>query len=438
MAKIRDVKGLGYFSKTNNGYVYKIPIGTYETGNTQYKSFSAKTKKAARERAIKFQEENAELFMKTESPLLETYIMWWAKTYKRDAREVRPQTYTRMCNTIHHQIIPRIGKYRLMELTKTIIQTELVNPLLNEVSPRTGKRLSASSVSKALIHLRDCLNQAVEDEMIQKNPCASIRLPKQIAEERKKEIRFFNDEEINAFCTAASEKTVNGYPVCKFGRALILDLYTGLRIGELINLKKTDIDLEKSLIHVSSASIQYYDQDEDSETYKRSIIVDSYKTKTKNGIRKVPLCPEAKQIIIQLINECDDDNNFLINNSSVPVEYHNIRRTYRNICQKAGIEDACGVHTLRHTCASLMLRRGVDVKVIAQILGHGSAQFTYDTYIHITEEQIEDAAKKLDFFSHKAEEEQNAEEQKKREQIELLLKKMSNEDLQKILDSMEK
>lgn len=65
-------------------------------------------------------------------------------------------------------------------------------------------------------------------------------------------------------------------------------------------------------------------------------------------------------------------------------------------CKRAGIENCCGIHTLRHTFASLLYLKGVDIKVISVILGHADTGFTYNTYIHLTGKQTELAVEKLD------------------------------------------
>jgi len=69
---------------------------------------------------------------------------------------------------------------------------------------------------------------------------------------------------------------------------------------------------------------------------------------------------------------------------------------YRRICQRAGIENPLGIHTLRHTFASMLIRKEVDIKAVSEILGHTSVSFTYNTYVHLIEEQKSAAVAKLD------------------------------------------
>ena len=70
--------------------------------------------------------------------------------------------------------------------------------------------------------------------------------------------------------------------------------------------------------------------------------------------------------------------------------------TYTFICKRAKIDNHQGVHTLRHTCASLLIRKGVDIKIISEMLGHKDVAFTYNTYVHLIEEEKAKTINQLD------------------------------------------
>jgi len=76
-------------------------------------------------------------------------------------------------------------------------------------------------------------------------------------------------------------------------------------------------------------------------------------------------------------------------------EPRNIDRMFRNILAKCGIKP-CGVHALRHTFASMLFKRGVDVKTVSELLGHANVSVTYDRYIHLIKEQKQEAVALLD------------------------------------------
>lgn len=394
--KNRRLKGEGYFTKQKNAYIYKLPVGKYENNRTKYLSFSGASKQVAIERAMNYKIAQATTAMnRSVAPKLKDYITSWLRISKKDANAVRPQTYTRMCSVVDNQIIPTIGDYRITELTKTIIQSEMLNPLLNEVNQRTGVTLSVSTVRKALVHLKDCLNQAVDDGILARNPCRGIKIGKNITQKKSHEVRFFDDEEIERFVGAARATTLKGTRIYKYGELFVLDIYTGLRIGEMLALRKKDVDLSKRKITVRAGMVNYFDLDKDSATYRKSVVFCVDQTKTNNGCRDVFLNAEAFKIVQKMMNRCEEDNDFLVTGCSKTLLYSNVLRTYKKICMRAGLENPNGIHTLRHTCASLMFRRGIDVKVVSDLLGHASVAFTYDTYIHLVQAQTEESLSQI-------------------------------------------
>lgn len=391
----RGMRGEGYFLKKDNINLYRIPIGLYENGRTKYMSFSGKTKREAYTRAMDYKAIHIDKRPLGDNPILSDYLKQWLRVYKKDAKAVKSQTYTRMCGVVNRQIIPKIGDYRVCDLTKNIIQSELINPLLNEINTYTNRPLSISSVSKALIHLKDCLNQAVNDEIILRNPCAGIKLNVNAPGNQTKEIRFLTDEEIESFTEAARATTVNGFPVYKYSEILIFDIFTGLRAGEFLVLQKKDVDLNKRRVRVHGGLINYYDLDEESPTYRTSVNFHAEGTKTSSGARYVPLCDEALAIATSLCSRCKSDDDYIVTGTASTILYSNVLRTFKQICARAGISTPNGVHTLRHTCASLLIRNKTDIKIVSEMLGHSSVNFTYDIYVHLIKEQTDEAVRKI-------------------------------------------
>lgn len=108
--------------------------------------------------------------------------------------------------------------------------------------------------------------------------------------------------------------------------------------------------------------------------------------------RFVPLNNSAVDILQRqrgLVGGGDQD--YIVNGSSKIVDKTVVASSYGKICDAAGITNRSGIHSLRHTFASLALKRGVDIKVISDILGHASVNFTYNTYVHIIDEQKRNA-----------------------------------------------
>lgn len=90
-----------------------------------------------------------------------------------------------------------------------------------------------------------------------------------------------------------------------------------------------------------------------------------------------------------------DDSPILAQEDGTPNTIDNYSRTFEAIVKRAGIEP-CGIHTLRHTFATQMIAKHVDIKVVSSLLGHASVEITYNTYVHVIDEQKAQAVELLE------------------------------------------
>ena len=65
-----------------------------------------------------------------------------------------------------------------------------------------------------------------------------------------------------------------------------------------------------------------------------------------------------------------------------------LERSFHIVLRNAGVRDDCGIHALRHTFASMLFSKGIDVKIVSQLLGHSTVKITYDTYVHLFKKDI--------------------------------------------------
>lgn len=232
---------------------------------------------------------------------------------------------------------------------------------------------------------------AVENDEISKNPALYVTLPEK-SSKPKKEVRWFNENEIKLIKAEALRCYKNERPVHRLGYIFPFLINTGMRIGEALALQWNDVDFEKETISVKHtvSQIKNRDKSEDKRSYK--LIVQS--VKTKNGNRIIPLNNEAMTAIKEMkkIN-FNSDFVFASDNGSVSSAF-TIDKTFRTILKKCGLVPT-GVHSLRHTCASILFRRGCDPKYISHLLGHSEVFITYETYIHFIQEQNIDELKDI-------------------------------------------
>ena len=157
MAKRRRGNGEGAFFRTGDKiWHYRLLIGTYPNGKNRYKEFQGQQKKdvAARVEAYK-QKYGNRLPDDNANSAFADYILNWAKTVK--SNEVKETSYNRLMSTIQVHICPTIGMIRLKELTSTQIQNCLINSMRDKICPQTGKKYSLSSIKKAFVYTKACL-----------------------------------------------------------------------------------------------------------------------------------------------------------------------------------------------------------------------------------------------------------------------------------------
>ena len=82
------------------------------------------------------------------------------------------------------------------------------------------------------------------------------------------------------------------------------------------------------------------------------------------------------------MGSCNNSNHLISTRNRVVISPDSLSKTFKKILLGAGIEP-CGTHTLRHTFASILFERGIDVKVVSELLGHSDVSTTYNTYIHL-------------------------------------------------------
>jgi integrase len=112
--------------------------------------------------------------------------------------------------------------------------------------------------------------------------------------------------------------------------------------------------------------------------------------KTRYGIRQVPLSPGVTQQLWTRLARSDDDALVFATATGGPLDRSKLYAIVRAAGKRAGIEWPVGLHTFRHSCASIMFRRGVPKEAIRRLLGHHSWDFTAGTYLHLDDDDLPD------------------------------------------------
>lgn len=160
--------------------------------------------------------------------------------------------------------------------------------------------------------------------------------------------------------------------------------------------KKKSIDFSKKKIYIKGNCIRVRTQDPNS-TYKTAII-EQDRPKTDNAFRSVSLNKLAIKAINELWVTSEGSPYLIVSKNGNFADRGTLDRQFRRILRNAGFDESkiYGVHSLRHSFATGLINKGVNVKVIAGFLGHGDVATTLQTYTHVFDDGFADAVARLD------------------------------------------
>ncbi len=300
---------------------------------------------------------------------LSEWLDIWYKDYLSDIKHSTTANYR---SVIDNHIIPGLGDYPLSKLKPPVIQ-RFYNQLREE------KKLSPKYIKNIHGVLHSALDKAVEVEYAAKNYSSVCSIPRVV----QPEIKPLNKEEQQRLFTALKGE--------EFEDLILVDLFTGLRCGELIGLTWDCIDFDKGIIHVKKQLCVPRIKGGGGKCYWSTL---------KNGkTRIVQPAPFVMNVLkhhraIQAQQKLAagslwDEGDFPGLVFTHPNGYHYIQPTiwkeFQKILKKAGL-DHYRVHDLRHTFAVNSIKAGDDIKTIQENMGHFSAAFTLDRYGHVVDE----------------------------------------------------
>ena len=153
------------------------------------------------------------------------------------------------------------------------------------------------------------------------------------------------------------------------------------------------MDFEAATLNVCKNVVTTYNFTNNDDKRRKKINLVQNSTKSQN--RVVPLNKTALALLQEMYSNANDKTGYIAGGKN-PGNVSSLIKSYERICKLAGIPNCKGVHTLRHTFASRLFSKGADIKVISEVLGHTDTGFTYNTYIHLAENQTKNALKLLD------------------------------------------
>ncbi len=295
----------------------------------------------------------------------------WLENYVKPGAKARTaECYSHIITKL---IDDEIGEIELENLTALHIQ-EFVTRLLNRGNMRTRLGLAPSTVNTVITVIQSSLKPAVALGYIKKDAVTGVRRPKI----KGKEVSCFTLREQKKI-----ERAVLGDKRAKmFG--IILCLYTGLRIGELLALTWNDVDLQKGLISVTKTCRNGAPNSDCTQLCDEP--------KTESSRRIIPLPKQLLPAMRELKRTSRYD--YVISHRGHPLTIRSYQRSFELLLSKLRIPRK-GFHSLRHTFATRALECGMDVKTLAELLGHKNATVTLNRYAHSLIEHKKDMMNKL-------------------------------------------
>lgn len=286
------------------------------------------------------------------------WLTEWLNNYVKISAKHR--TIERYSEIINIHLIPSVGELELQELTPIILQ-KYISELLKCGNKRTRDGLSSSAVNSIITVIQNSLQTAYNLRYIDDMVGDKLKRPKMV----EKQVECFSLVEQKKIEQAVKESPkphMIGVLIC---------LYTGLRIGELLALEWSDIDFSNGTLMVDKTC--HYGKNREGQ-YVR--IVDSPKTET--SIRLIPL---PKQIVPMLKEHKKISTPLVISKNGKGISNRTYQRNFESLLKSLNIKHR-GFHALRHTFATRALECGMDVKTLSELLGHKSPAVTLKKYAH--------------------------------------------------------
>ncbi len=314
-----------------------------------------------------------------------SYMTHWLTEVKKP--ELKPGSYDRVEQSLNYQIFPHIGHIQINALTSHDIQ-KMINAILEERSYSTAK--------KAYNNINACMELGVQRGEILKNPVKGVKLPSSKTKE-KKEVTAYSPEEIKAITEEACRTYSNGAPVYRYGYLIILILNTGMREGEPLYLKWKDVDFQKRRIFIHGNVTEVKNRDKNAKC--KYIAIEQETPKTDKSNRYIPLNDNAVRALEELRSIIKDSDRVIATKNHTILSPRKVYRTMENILERCNITGKKNlVHALRHTFATSLIRNGVDIKAVSEILGHEDVATTLKIYHHTIDEQKQSAVMSLNNF----------------------------------------
>src|SRR5215213_7909546 len=369
----RRGNGEGSITRHKKSGLYMARYTVHTATGPKRKTIYGKTRAEVAEKLTKaMAERDSGLVFDADNLKVGEYLKRWLSDSVKDT--VKQTTYESYERIIRVHLVPTLGRIKLKNLSPAHVRR-----LYRE---KLDSGLSATSVQRIHALLHKALKQAVNDGLLPRNVTEAVTAPRQI----RREIQALPPEQARAFLQAAKSDRLEAL--------YLLAIHTGLRQGELMGLRWSDVDLEQRTLQVR-------------RILSAAKGAPTFTTPKNNKSRSARLTARAvqalrdhrkRQIEERLKHAGVWQEIGLVFTATVgtPLDHHNVfRRSFKLLLWRAGLPDI-PFHALRYSFATLMLSGREHPKVVQEILGHSRINTTLDFYSHVLPDMQREAVDRLD------------------------------------------
>ncbi len=303
-------------------------------------------------------------------------------------------TYDRKEQVVENQIIPFLGKKKVIDLTKHDVQK-----MLNDLAD-IGK--SYSTIKKAKDYLKAALRYFNILNKYSEDPFNEVKIPPSAPRKDPNEVVFYTSSELEKiYETAVLQHSVKGEikNIYRLGDSVVVLGETGMRIGEFLALTWENIDFDEKIIKIRKTRQTVKNRDPKTSSFLK--YVDSInEPKTAMSKRNIPMSDRCYNALINL-HTINGEFEYLSSTSTGElISPGNYARMFKQILIKSGmdkievkggktISKIYGPHSMRHSFATLLINeKSANIAIVSRLLGHADISVTVNRYVHTNENDL--------------------------------------------------
>ena len=288
----------------------------------------------------------------------------WLIRYKRSS--VKASSYARFMNALR-----LIGRYEISNIEPEQLTTDVIREFVNQL---VDDGYAKETIKKPFKLLCEFLDYCLAIGAIRMPIHKGVKMPKEsVVHKKKRAIEVYDEFEQKCLISVIED---SGNP-CMLAALMMLE--TGMRVGEVMALEWNDIDWKRRSVHICKTTIRCKQNCED---YIQE------EPKTNASDRTIALSSRAQKVLRNVIG--DTNSGFVFRNEDgSPLRYDQMKYWIRRACEMAKVAYH-GQHIFRHTFATNCYYKGCDVQLLSKMLGHANVSTTYNMYIHLYGDTLED------------------------------------------------